>query len=177
MTFPPKFPCLDAPKYVNVTAAAEQQEPDGRSSVMLTCSSHSYPPVKKYSWYRKMSAEDEKGEKVSDWSSYKLQVPSDKPGYYYCIAENDIDKKSSDQVQLFVYRGWIQDHLSVFEMCTISLSCRRDVEDTKYIFAVFTLMFCLFSPQEACGGPWSSSSFLWLSCLLFHFLSFSIGKV
>lgn len=102
MTFTPKFPCLDAPKYVNVTAAAEQQEPDGRSAVMLTCSSHSYPRVKKYSWYRKMSAEDKKGEKVSDWSSYK--VPSDKPGYYYCIAENDIDKKSSDPVQLFVHR-------------------------------------------------------------------------
>lgn len=137
MTFTPKFPCLDAPKYVNVTAAAEQQEPDGRSSVMLTCSSHSYPRVKKYSWYRKMSAEDKKGEKVSDWSSYK--VPSDKPGYYYCIAENDIDKKSSDPVQLFVHREWIQDHMSI---CVLyHFNAGRDVEDTKCIFAVFTLMF------------------------------------
>ncbi|XP_073340764.1 B-cell receptor CD22-like [Pagrus major] len=82
-----------APKYVNVM--------NGKSLVVLTCSSDCYPPVRKYSWYRKKSAENKKGEYVSSGPSRK--VYSDDPGHYYCIAENDIDKKSSDPVQLFVY--------------------------------------------------------------------------
>lgn len=52
-----------------------------------------------------MSAEDvldKKGKYVSNLSSHK--VLSDEPGYYYCIAENEVDEKSSDPVQLFVHR-------------------------------------------------------------------------
>lgn len=90
--------------------AAEQQHPDGTSSVTLICSSHSYPPVS-YSWYKK-TEEKERAIKVS--SQRNFTVYSDKPGIYYCIAKNEINQRSSDPVELFVDREWMQGHVSVY---------------------------------------------------------------
>ncbi|KAA8591824.1 hypothetical protein FQN60_017198, partial [Etheostoma spectabile] len=86
-----------APKNTNITRAAEQQDPDGTRFVKLSCSSHSYPPVTQYSWY-KIKAE-EGDEKVSDRQSYT--VYSNQPGGYYCIAKNEINQRKSDPVHLF----------------------------------------------------------------------------
>ncbi|XP_078108453.1 B-cell receptor CD22 [Sander vitreus] len=86
-----------APKHTSITRAAEQQQPDGTRFVKLSCSSHSYPPVTQYSWY-KIKAE-EGDEKVSDYQTYT--VYSNEPGSYYCIAKNEINQRKSDPVHLF----------------------------------------------------------------------------
>ncbi|KAM8825929.1 B-cell receptor CD22-like [Synchiropus picturatus] len=88
-----------APKETKVLKAEELQLPDRRSSVMLTCSSSSYPPIHRYSWYRK-STDDRGDDKVSDQQNHS--VTSDKPGIYYCSAQNQLGERRSDPVELFV---------------------------------------------------------------------------
>ncbi|XP_039974388.1 B-cell receptor CD22 isoform X2 [Xiphias gladius] len=85
-----------APKRINILRAPVRQEHDGRSSVMLSCSSLCYPPVNQYIWYRRINGNDLN---VSNLQNYT--VFSDKPGVYYCSAGNEIDKRSSDPVHLF----------------------------------------------------------------------------
>ncbi|XP_053700136.1 B-cell receptor CD22-like [Synchiropus splendidus] len=88
-----------APKETKVLKAEELQLPDKRSSVMLTCSSSSYPPIHRYSWYRK-STDDRGDDEVSDQQNHS--VTSDKPGIYYCSALNQLGERRSDPVELFV---------------------------------------------------------------------------
>ncbi|XP_047196708.1 B-cell receptor CD22 isoform X3 [Hippoglossus stenolepis] len=87
-----------APKHTNITKSSEKQELDGRSSVMLSCISHSFPPVQHYSWYRKSQGE-EKDEIVSEHQNHT--VYSNQSGVYYCVAENEVDQSLSDPVRLF----------------------------------------------------------------------------
>ncbi|XP_062256249.1 B-cell receptor CD22-like isoform X3 [Platichthys flesus] len=87
-----------SPKHTHITESAEKQELDGRSSVMLSCFSHSFPPVQHYSWYRKSQGE-EKDELVSKHQNHT--VFSNQPGVYYCIAQNEVDQSLSDPVHLF----------------------------------------------------------------------------
>ncbi|XP_060936987.1 sialoadhesin-like [Limanda limanda] len=87
-----------SPKHTHITESAEKQELDGRSSVMLSCFSHSFPPVQHYSWYRKSQGE-EKDEIVSKHQNHP--VYSNQSGVYYCVAENEVDQTSSDPVHLF----------------------------------------------------------------------------
>ncbi|XP_060936973.1 B-cell receptor CD22-like [Limanda limanda] len=87
-----------SPKHTHITESAEKQEPDGRSSVMLSCFSHSFPPVQHYSWYRKSQGE-EKDEIVSENQNHT--VYSNQPGVYYCLAQNEVDHNLSDPVHLF----------------------------------------------------------------------------
>lgn len=82
--------------------AAEQQGPDGRRSVMLSCSSHSYPPINHYSWFKMSDKQEGPGDRVSE--SQNHTVYSDGPGYYYCVAKNEMDQQSSIPVSLFVER-------------------------------------------------------------------------
>lgn len=95
-------PCSDAPKLTVISRVAEQQQqPDGRSSVRLSCSSHCYPPVLHYSWFKR--ATDEPGDKgIRVYSYQNVTVYSDKPGYYYCKARNEMGERSSDSEPLFV---------------------------------------------------------------------------
>ncbi|KAI3360573.1 hypothetical protein L3Q82_002441 [Scortum barcoo] len=88
-----------APKHTEIIIGAEQQQADGRSSVSLTCSSHSYPEAT-YTWHKKTT-------KVNFMVSKQqnLRVYSDEPGLYYCIAKNEINQRSSEPVKLFVNRG------------------------------------------------------------------------
>ena len=79
----------------------EQQQDGGRSLVRLTCSGLSYPPAE-YSWYKKTEDRDEHVN-----SRQSLIVLSDEPGIYYCIAKNEMGRRSSDSVPLFVDREWI----------------------------------------------------------------------
>lgn len=116
----PKFPCSDAPKHTNITRAAQQEQPDGKSSVKLSCSSHSYPPVIHYSWYKK-TEDTERGIIVSRHQNFT--VYSDQPGIYYCIAKNEINQRLSDPVELFVDREWMQCHVSV---CVLYIAFIRD---------------------------------------------------
>ncbi|XP_053289578.1 B-cell receptor CD22 isoform X2 [Pleuronectes platessa] len=87
-----------SPKHTYLAWSAEKQELDGRSSVMLSCFSHSFPPVQHYSWYRKSQGE-EQDENVSEHQNHI--VYSNQPGVYYCIAQNEVDQSSSDPVHLF----------------------------------------------------------------------------
>ncbi|CAB1434170.1 unnamed protein product, partial [Pleuronectes platessa] len=87
-----------SPKHTHITESAEKQEPDGRSSVMLSCFSHSFPPVQHYSWYRKSQGE-EKDELVSKHQNYT--VYSIQSGFYYCVAKNEEGQRLSDPVHLF----------------------------------------------------------------------------
>ncbi|XP_053289585.1 sialoadhesin isoform X2 [Pleuronectes platessa] len=87
-----------SPKHTHITESAEKQELDGRSSVMLSCFSHSFPPVHNYSWYRKSQGE-EKDELVSEHQNHI--VYSNQSGVYYCVAQNEVDHSLSDPVHLF----------------------------------------------------------------------------
>ncbi|XP_060936986.1 limbic system-associated membrane protein-like [Limanda limanda] len=87
-----------SPKHTHITELAEKQELDGRSSVMLSCFSHSFPPVQHYSWYRK-SQGGEEDETVSEHQNHT--VYSNQSGVYYCVAENKLGRRSSDPVHLF----------------------------------------------------------------------------
>ncbi|CAB1443839.1 unnamed protein product [Pleuronectes platessa] len=91
-----------SPKHTHITESAEKQELDGRSSVMLSCFSHSFPPVQHYSWYRKSQGE-EKDELVSEHQNHT--VYSNQSGVYYCIAQNEVDQSLSDPVHLFEPTG------------------------------------------------------------------------
>uniref|UniRef100_UPI0037E8DD0E B-cell receptor CD22 n=1 Tax=Semicossyphus pulcher TaxID=241346 RepID=UPI0037E8DD0E len=95
-----------APKHTNIKRGTEQQQPDGTKSVMLSCSSHCYPPVTHFTWFKKTEVGDEKDKKVSDLQSFT--VHSDNPGVYYCVAKNEINWKSSDPVEVFVDRGLVK---------------------------------------------------------------------
>ncbi|XP_053289651.1 uncharacterized protein LOC128450166 [Pleuronectes platessa] len=65
---------------------------------MLSCFSHSVPPVQHYSWYRKSQGE-EQDELVSEHQNHT--VYSNQSGVYYCIAQNVVDQSLSDPVHLF----------------------------------------------------------------------------
>ncbi|XP_077950811.1 B-cell receptor CD22-like isoform X2 [Gasterosteus aculeatus] len=84
-----------SPKLTKITET-EHWGADGTSSVTLSCSSHSYPPITQYSWYKNHEAANEK---VSDRQNYT--VHSDQPGSYYCVATNDIHRRASGPVHLF----------------------------------------------------------------------------
>ncbi|XP_044064256.1 B-cell receptor CD22 [Siniperca chuatsi] len=107
-----------APKYTKITKAAEQHRPDGISFVTLSCSSHSYPSIKQYTWYKKIKAKGMEDESVSHNQNYI--VYSDQPGEYYCIAQNEINQSKSDSIQLFVDRG-LMKALKIFLLCLLSL--------------------------------------------------------
>lgn len=98
LTFPP---CPDAPKLTFISRAAEQQRPDGRSSVMLHCSCHCFPPASHYFWFKRGKDDPEsRGTLVSTHQNFT--VYSDMPGYYYCSTRNEMGERSSDSVLLFV---------------------------------------------------------------------------
>ncbi|XP_072249885.1 B-cell receptor CD22 [Leuresthes tenuis] len=82
-----------APKHTTIIKGKEQQQADGRTAVMLTCSSYSYPPAK-YFW--KTTTE---GKKVSEKQNFT--VYSHQPGQYYCVAINEMGQNVSDPIKLF----------------------------------------------------------------------------
>ncbi|XP_053289579.1 sialoadhesin isoform X3 [Pleuronectes platessa] len=104
-----------SPKHTYLAWSAEKQELDGRSSVMLSCFSHSFPPVQHYSWYRKSQGE-EQDENVSEHQNHI--VYSNQPGVYYCIAQNEVDQSSSDPVHLFEPTG---DYLENLRFLVVAL--------------------------------------------------------
>ncbi|XP_053289664.1 uncharacterized protein LOC128450176 [Pleuronectes platessa] len=69
---------------------------------MLSCLSHSFPPVQHYSWYRKSQGE-EQDELVSEHQNHT--VYSNQSGVYYCVAKNEVDHSLSDPVHLFEPTG------------------------------------------------------------------------
>lgn len=106
------FPCLDAPKHTEIRMSAEVQQDDGRSSVTLTCGAHSYPPVQRFSWYKRAKGQ-ERDVKMSD--NKMFTVFSDQPGVYYCIAKNEINERRSGPITLFVSGECCLVHLSSVE--------------------------------------------------------------
>ncbi|KAM4579837.1 B-cell receptor CD22 [Odontesthes bonariensis] len=82
-----------APKHTTIIKREEQQQPDGRSAVMLTCSSSCYPPAK-YFW--KNTTE---GKQISEKQNFT--VYSHQPGEYYCVAINEMGQSVSEPIKLF----------------------------------------------------------------------------
>ncbi|XP_047212777.1 B-cell receptor CD22 [Girardinichthys multiradiatus] len=82
-----------APKQTTIIKGEEQQRPEGRRSVKLSCSSHSYPSAK-YIWYNKTE-----NKQIS--SSQNLTVYSHQAGEYYCSAQNEMGRTESASVRLF----------------------------------------------------------------------------
>lgn len=95
-------------------AAEQQQEPDGKRFVTLSCSSRGYPPVSHYSWFKKTSDKQE-DPTVRVSQSQNHTVYSDNPGHYYCVAENELGQQSSAPVSLFVERESLESRVSVCE--------------------------------------------------------------
>ncbi|XP_072316947.1 B-cell receptor CD22 [Eucyclogobius newberryi] len=91
------------PKQAVVLRAEEVQGPDGSRSVTLSCSSHSFPPVRLYTWYRRTEGRELK---VSENINYT--VLSTQPGVYYCTAKNNISESASEPVSLFQPGGFVK---------------------------------------------------------------------
>ncbi|XP_055359121.1 B-cell receptor CD22 isoform X2 [Betta splendens] len=85
-----------APRHTEITQSKEEQDPDGRSYITLTCSTECYPPATKFTWYR-----EEKGQEAEVSNGQTHTVSSDQPGLYYCVASNEIKGRRSDGVYLF----------------------------------------------------------------------------
>ncbi|XP_055019524.1 B-cell receptor CD22-like isoform X4 [Boleophthalmus pectinirostris] len=100
---PAEVQVMFGPNQAVVLRAEEEQGPDGSSSVTLSCSSHSFPPVNLYTWYRRT----EDGElKVSENINYT--VLSTQPGVYYCTAKNQISESTSEPVSLFLQESFVK---------------------------------------------------------------------
>ncbi|CAJ1062796.1 B-cell receptor CD22 [Xyrichtys novacula] len=95
-----------APKLTEIQTGEEEQQPDGRSSVTLSCVTQSFPAAHQFSWYKQKEAEDKKDQKILEHQT--LTVFSDNPGTYYCIAKNEIDDKKSEPIQVFVDKGYLR---------------------------------------------------------------------
>ncbi|XP_061738824.1 B-cell receptor CD22-like [Nerophis ophidion] len=108
-----------APKDTRITQAAEQQLSDGMSSVTLSCSSHSFPPIRQYFWYKKTEDSDGADKEVSD--SQNFTVLSDQPGIYYCVAQNDIDERKSEDVRVFLDRSLMRALMFLIPLLCIVL--------------------------------------------------------
>ncbi|XP_076004681.1 B-cell receptor CD22-like isoform X2 [Genypterus blacodes] len=93
-----------SPKHTEIMKSTNT-EPDGTESVTLSCSSHSFPPVSSYHWYRVTEGESE-DQLVSVHQNQTIR--SDEPGSYYCISTNRLGQKRSERVQLFLHRGFVQ---------------------------------------------------------------------
>ncbi|XP_055083761.1 B-cell receptor CD22-like [Periophthalmus magnuspinnatus] len=100
---PAEVQVMFGPKQAVVLRAEEEQSPDGSSSVTLSCSSHSFPPVNLYTWYRRT---EDGVLKVSENINYT--VLSTQPGVYYCTAKNQISESTSETVSLFLQRDFVK---------------------------------------------------------------------
>ncbi|XP_047454724.1 B-cell receptor CD22 [Mugil cephalus] len=83
-----------APKHIKITQGPVQQRVDGKRFVILSCSSHSYPPVE-YSWYNKVEMGSTK---LSNGQNITVEESTQQLGEYYCIAKNEISSKESEVV-------------------------------------------------------------------------------
>ncbi|XP_056142032.1 B-cell receptor CD22 [Lampris incognitus] len=89
-----------APRHTDIIRSSDDPWRDRWSPVVLSCRSHSFPPVNQYRWYR-MTKDDVDDKFVS--SHRNLTVHADQPGSYYCVASNGMADRKSEPVQLFIY--------------------------------------------------------------------------
>ncbi|XP_073674433.1 B-cell receptor CD22 [Garra rufa] len=64
--------------------------------VHLTCSADAYPPAKVYKWYK----QGDNMTILSDKQNFTVQPQ--KPGMYYCTADNEIGQSRSEHIMLFI---------------------------------------------------------------------------
>ncbi|XP_041648396.1 hemicentin-1 [Cheilinus undulatus] len=102
-----------APKHTKITKGEEQLHSDGRKSLTLSCSSDGNP-APHYSWHKKTDNTDPKGtdQKVSNHQIYT--VFSDRPGVYYCIAQNYLNQTSSEPIPVFADRSLMTILIIIF---------------------------------------------------------------
>ncbi|XP_071376427.1 B-cell receptor CD22-like [Centroberyx affinis] len=79
-----------APKHTEIVVLNSSSQPDGMRSVVLSCRSHSFPPINRYLLYR--IEDGDKHKFVTDQQNHT--VYSNQSGTYYCIAENKIASKT-----------------------------------------------------------------------------------
>uniref|UniRef100_UPI003AABDAF5 B-cell receptor CD22-like n=1 Tax=Centroberyx gerrardi TaxID=166262 RepID=UPI003AABDAF5 len=87
-----------APKHAEIVVLNSTSLPDGMRSVVLSCRSHSFPPINRYLLYR-----IEKGDKhtfVAEQQNHT--VYSNQSGIYYCVAGNGIATKTSETLKVFL---------------------------------------------------------------------------
>ncbi|XP_071376425.1 B-cell receptor CD22-like [Centroberyx affinis] len=93
-----------APKHTEIVVLNSSSQPDGMRSVVLSCRSHSFPPINRYLLYR--IEDGDKHKFVTDQQNHT--VYSNQSGNYYCIAENKIASKTSETLKVFLDRGFIK---------------------------------------------------------------------
>uniref|UniRef100_A0A8C4GEE8 B-cell receptor CD22 n=1 Tax=Dicentrarchus labrax TaxID=13489 RepID=A0A8C4GEE8_DICLA len=113
-----------------------QQRPGGIISVMLSCSSESYPPIKEYRWYKKIEEKDEY-KKLSD--SQNFTVYSHQPGLYRCTARNEINVQWSDPVPLFVNLIYYNQSLSCMFLFSMPLLFHRPASNINSVYCTVNL--------------------------------------
>ncbi|XP_028822971.1 sialic acid-binding Ig-like lectin 10 isoform X2 [Denticeps clupeoides] len=77
----------------NITGRSQN---DMKTPVSLTCIAESDPPPHKYTWYKVTYEVDHP---VS--SHQNITVAPTEPGTYYCVVENELSTKRSENIQLF----------------------------------------------------------------------------
>ncbi|KAI5086363.1 B-cell receptor CD22-like, partial [Silurus meridionalis] len=83
-------PILDPPKNVSISSSGEKVE---RSSVTLTCSSDSNPPVETYTWFKENGSS-----RVGSGQSYRAL----QSGLYYCEVQNKLGSERSAAVSITI---------------------------------------------------------------------------
>ncbi|XP_071376433.1 B-cell receptor CD22-like [Centroberyx affinis] len=93
-----------APKHAEIVVLNSTSLPGGMRSVVLSCRSHSFPPINRYLLYR--IEDGDKHKFVAEQQNHT--VYSNQSGTYYCIAENKIASKTSETLKVFLDRGFIK---------------------------------------------------------------------
>ncbi|KAI5086635.1 B-cell receptor CD22-like, partial [Silurus meridionalis] len=85
-------PILDPPKNISLSISSSGEKVEG-SSVTLTCSSDSNPPVETYTWFKENEASP-----VGSGQSYRAL----QSGLYYCEAQNKLGSERSAAVSITI---------------------------------------------------------------------------
>ncbi|KAI4874516.1 hypothetical protein NFI96_016608 [Prochilodus magdalenae] len=98
----------------NLTSLAQW---DGITPVLLICSIDSYPAVKYHIWYKQNGNIEEE---MGNHQNYTVETP----GIYYCRAENEIQKSTSEVIELLVNvsgfsNQMLQILIPVFILCIL----------------------------------------------------------
>ncbi|XP_046694007.1 B-cell receptor CD22-like isoform X1 [Silurus meridionalis] len=94
---------LYSPKNISVSISSSGEKVEG-SSVTLTCSSDSNPPVETYTWFKENEAS-----RVGSGQSYRAL----QSGLYYCEVQNKLGSERSAAVSITITSGSIIVYLAV----------------------------------------------------------------
>ncbi|XP_029595844.1 sialoadhesin [Salmo trutta] len=119
-----------APKNTSVSVSPSGEIVEG-SSVTLTCSSDANPPVKRYTWYKKIGYQSISYGHTGPQHVFN-HIKSSDTGEYYCEAWNGIKTGRSDSIKIDVKYGPKNTSVSVspsgeiMEGSSVNLTCSSD---------------------------------------------------